>query len=164
MISARVIVADPAWEPRDKLPAETQEPLAYTREHELVARALSRVTEDPRTGCWLWTRSKTVRGGYAQMNIGNNRVVRVHRWLYELLVAPVDVGIDLDHLCRVRHCVNPSHLEPVTRGENVRRGAAAQPKPTCAKGHVVDGNNAYVRPTGRRECAMCKRERRNNAG
>ncbi len=72
--------------------------------------------------CWLWTMSLDGRG-YGQMWDREKRTrVTAHRFLYEHIVGPVPEGLDLDHLCRVRHCVNPAHLEPVTRAENVRRG------------------------------------------
>jgi hypothetical protein len=74
--------------------------------------------------CWLWTRGKT-GPGYAATKIAG-KFVPVHRAMYELLVGPISVGLVLDHLCGVRHCVNPSHLEPVTMAENVRRGHAAR--------------------------------------
>ena len=71
--------------------------------------------------CWLWTASCS-RNGYGQWNDGTGRMVTAHRQAYETLVGLVPVGLDLDHLCRVRQCVNPDHLEPVTRLENLRRG------------------------------------------
>jgi hypothetical protein len=74
--------------------------------------------------CWLWQLCKTP-GGYGQHYDGT-RLVVAHRWYYEQHVGPIPYGLDLDHLCRVRECVNPEHLEPVTRGENLRRGYAAR--------------------------------------
>lgn len=71
------------------------------------------------SGCWLWTVSKA-SGGYGKFAArGVNW--KAHRYAYQHLVGPVPDGLDLDHLCRVRHCVNPMHLEPVTRSENLRR-------------------------------------------
>jgi hypothetical protein len=71
-------------------------------------------------GHWLWTGARTSKG-YGKIGI-DKAVVRAHRAVYELLVEPIPDGLVLDHLCRVTSCVNPSHLEPVTQGENVRRG------------------------------------------
>lgn len=73
--------------------------------------------------CWLWTGSKT-RVGYGQMRVGGagSRKTGVHRVAYELLVGRIPKGLDLDHLCRNTLCVNPDHLEPVTRKENLARG------------------------------------------
>lgn len=76
---------------------------------------------DEATGCWIWQLAK-MRNGYGQKWDGK-RLVSAHRWHYEQVHGPVPVELDLDHLCRHRDCVNPAHLEPVTRLENVRRGA-----------------------------------------
>jgi hypothetical protein len=67
-------------------------------------------------GCWLWTGSRN-GGGY-----GNYGGKGAHRYAYELLKAPIPPGLVIDHLCRVRHCVNPDHMEPVTQSVNCRRG------------------------------------------
>lgn len=71
-------------------------------------------------GCWLWKRGKS-KAGYGQLGQGG-KVVYAHRYFYEKQKGPLTPGMTLDHLCRVRACVNPDHLEEVTRGENVRRG------------------------------------------
>lgn len=125
-----------------------------------LLRALSHVAAGP-FGCWIWTASRDVRGGYAQMNLGSNRVVRVHRWLYQQMHGPVDKTLDLDHLCKVRECVNPVHLEPVTRAENLRRGLGSRRRLFCLLGHTILGENVYTRPgNGRRECLICKKASR----
>lgn len=88
---------------------------------------LSHVQVDE-NGCWLWT-GATSPQGYGRFNAGlreDARNVLAHRWSYEHHVGPIPDGLDLDHLCRVRHCVNPEHLEPVTRQENVQRGHRAR--------------------------------------
>lgn len=75
------------------------------------------------SGCWLSTYS--TRNGYARMGVSRDGVLSTpmtHRLAYEHFIGPVPVGFDLDHLCRNRACANPTHLEPVTRLENVRRG------------------------------------------
>lgn len=76
----------------------------------------SLVDKDGPGGCWLWTGSQDGKG-YGKTGRG-----RIHRIVYEELVGPIPDGLQLDHLCRVRNCVNPAHLEPVTGRENVRRG------------------------------------------
>lgn len=71
--------------------------------------------------CWLWTGGLS-ENGYGLFWSGVS-VVRAHRWAYEHLTEEIPDGYEVDHLCRVRHCVNPHHLEPVTRQVNVQRGA-----------------------------------------
>src|SRR5690349_1913777 len=70
--------------------------------------------------CWLWTKGCTP-AGYGAFSIGHKHMA-AHRFAYEVLIGPIRNGLDLDHLCRVRSCVNPSHLEPVTRSINLLRG------------------------------------------
>lgn len=71
--------------------------------------------------CWEWTASLNRKGGYGSFRVGG-RLVSAHRWLWETLVGPIPAKHDLDHLCRNRRCVNPDHLEPVTRSVNLARG------------------------------------------
>jgi hypothetical protein len=71
------------------------------------------------SGCWLWSGASS--NGYGQMYF-NGGVVYAHRFYFELYKRPIEAGLDLDHLCRKPGCVNPEHLEPVTRAQNVRRG------------------------------------------
>jgi hypothetical protein len=105
--------------------------------------------------CWEWTASKA-RGGYGRLNI-NGRTALAHRWAYEHLIAPIPQGLDLDHLCRNRACVNPWHLDPVTRGVNLRRGQHWESAKThCHHGHPFTEENTYLTPAGHRECRECR--------
>ena len=72
------------------------------------------------SGCWLWI-GACERDGYAKIVVNKKRR-SAHRYAYELFIGPIPHGLQLDHLCRVRCCVNPAHLEPVTGSENVMRG------------------------------------------
>lgn len=113
-------------------------------------------TED----CWLWT-SGASPGGYGVFRGHDGNSIMAHRFAYGELVGPVPEGMQLDHLCRVRLCVNPAHLEPVTQQENIRRGEGGKHwriKTHCPQGHPYEGDNLYVNPSGRRECRVCRRE------
>lgn len=111
--------------------------------------------QKPADGCWLWSGSTANGYGRAAMSTGSNSPnhhFAVHRWVYEFLVGPIPDGLDLDHLCRVRNCANPDHLEPVTRSENLFRAH----DDACAKGHTRTIENTYVNPrTGTRSCRTC---------
>jgi hypothetical protein len=79
------------------------------------------------TPCWIWQRAINGAGYGAKWFAG--KVCRAHRVYYERLVGPIPAGLELDHLCRVRACVNPAHLEPVPGRENTRRGAKTKLTP-----------------------------------
>lgn len=79
-----------------------------------------------KTKCWIWQRCLSPQGYGA---VGRSKGSTAHRYMYEKLVGPVPDGLTLDHLCRVRPCVNPEHLEPVTNAVNSRRGMRAKLKP-----------------------------------
>jgi hypothetical protein len=110
---------------------------------------------DP-SGCWLWTGATTT--GYGVLKVDGKRWL-AHRWSYEQLVGPVPVGLQLDHLCRVRRCVNPAHLEPVTLRENVLRGvgpsAVNAAKTECQNGHPFNDANTCITAVGNRRCREC---------
>lgn len=113
--------------------------------------------------CWPWTAYRT-RSGYGRFNLGGKRIDTAHRVAYVLLRGPVPEGLQLDHLCRVRHCVNPAHLEPVTQRENLLRGATVPARyatrTRCVNGHeFTPENTAPGRTPGQRRCRACDRER-----
>jgi hypothetical protein len=114
-------------------------------------------------GCWLWTGYVTP-DGYSQLTIRPRRH-RGHRLSYELLVGPIPEGREIDHLCRVRRCINPDHLEVVTRSENNRRSQRnwipdVNGAPMCFRGHAVQGANAIHDTDGKTRCRTCRREAR----
>ena len=115
-------------------------------------------------GCWLWTAILT--NGYGKFSDGR-RVVKAHRWAYEHLAAPIPDGMDIDHLCRVRNCVNPGHLEAVTHQENVKRGLMPQimrerhaAVTHCPRGHEYTEQNTYRHTNKKgyvsRSCIICR--------
>lgn len=85
------------------------------------------IERDQETGCWNWTRT-IGSNGYGQIGVGGARKKYAHVASYEELVGPIPDGLQLDHLCRNRRCINPAHLEPVTPRENTRRGLIARGK------------------------------------
>lgn len=109
--------------------------------------------------CWIWMgarRSGTHPYGKFQRN---DRTVEAHRWAYENLVGPIPHALTLDHLCRNPPCVNPDHLEPVTRAENTRRGisgARNRVKTHCSEGHPFSAENTRIHK-GSRKCRECGR-------
>ena len=107
------------------------------------------------SGCWEWAGAIS-RQGYGSLGRGGKKVY-AHRAMYELLVGPIPDGLELDHLCRNRKCVNPSHLDPVTHAENTRRAAAGITH--CPHGHEYTVENTAYTSKGWRRCRACGRER-----
>ncbi len=122
----------------------------------LPTRITNRLCFDLHTGCWLWVGTR-YPNGYGQVWL-NHRQHMPHRLLYERLHGPVPAGLELDHLCRVRHCANPKHLEAVDHGTNVKRGAHGHRRKThCPKGHPYDTQNTRINSQGSRICRTCHR-------
>jgi hypothetical protein len=122
-------------------------------------RFMAMVSPEPNSGCWLWT-GNVDPGGYARFHSAINRSERAHRAAYRFFRGPIADGKQVDHLCRVRSCVNPDHLEAVTQLENVRRGMSGttnRNKTHCPSGHPYSGDNLYVQPDGGRACRTCNR-------
>lgn len=114
--------------------------------------------------CWEWT-AATTDTGYGRFSLGG-RTVAAHRAGVELLVGPIPTGLEIDHLCRKRSCVNPDHLALVTHAENLRRRSPTQgtangraKRTHCPQGHPYSGENLRVRVLGngsrKRGCRAC---------
>jgi Flp pilus assembly pilin Flp len=109
---------------------------------------------------WLWRGSLATKG-YGRLRLDGVKVL-AHRASYEAYVGPIPEGLTIDHLCRVRACVKPAHLEAVTMRENVLRGigpAAIHARQThCKRGHLLAGEHVYQSPEGHRRCRTCQLE------
>lgn len=108
-------------------------------------------------GCLVWVGSCT-RNGCGKIG-REGRTRSAHRYIYEKFVGPVPEGLELDHLCRNRKCILPSHLEPVTHAENMRRGLSGawqRNKTHCPAGHSYTTRNSK----GYRRCGTCDNEKR----
>lgn len=115
-------------------------------------------------GCWEWTggRSSAGYGRFVPWRTQKNKYA--HRLSYEYCIGPIPNGLQIDHLCRNRACINPLHMEAVTRKENIRRGMCFSGinarKTHCIHGHPLSGENLYIvygRGRVERRCRECHR-------
>lgn len=125
-----------------------------------AARFEAKVERITVTGCWIWMANVDGKGYGHFYDTRVGRQVLAHRWAFEHFRGPIPDGREIDHLCRVRCCVNPFHLEPVTSRENSLRApmsvtARNTAKERCPRGH------RYVQTTergrARRRCPICQR-------
>lgn len=131
---------------------------------EYIRQRIKGQTRVSECGCWEWT-GPLLTSGYGRL-LGR----MAHRYSYEAHIGPIPIGLDIDHLCRNRPCVNPEHLEPVTRKENLTRGIGIQEQKrraalrmSCGRGHALAGDNVYIRPSdGVKVCRVCARESERN--
>lgn len=112
--------------------------------------------------CWLWTAGQMGKG-YGGFRVDAQSSIPAHRYSYLLHKGKIPVGYHIDHLCRVRKCVNPNHLEAVTPRENLLRGngptAAKAGQTLCKRGHALSGSNLRFRKNGTRQCITCSNGR-----
>ena len=133
---------------------------------ELLTRIFSKIkisTEHFYNGepCWEWIASRTAQG-YGQISF-QCYPHTAHTLIYRLFVGSIPYKFHCDHLCRVRHCVNPIHLEAVTAKENILRGigimALKAQQTHCIHGHPLSGDNLYlfqIANETHRYCRICR--------
>ena len=124
----------------------------------LPERVMAKIEPEPMSGCWLWT-GALVPKGYGSIWNGE-KVVAAHRLTWTLLGGPIPPGMQIDHLCRVRCCVNPAHLRIVTPSQNTHAtGSVAVAARHSAKVRCPKCGGAYSRfpyDHGRRRCRPCR--------
>lgn len=143
------------------LPATQRSRSRYARRSGNLLRQFW-VRVDKTDACWSWLGDRTPYG-YGRFSF-RGRAVAAHRFAYELLRGPIPDGLVIDHLCRVKHCVNPAHLEPVTQRENVLRGESI-PAQYARRTHCERcGTQLEALPGAparrQRHCPQCKRKYR----
>lgn len=107
-------------------------------------------------GCWNWT--GRTNGKYPVIPLSNRKSGYAHRWSHEYYIGPIPDGYEVDHLCFNIICVNPLHLEAVTKKVNMERTRKAT-KTICNNGHKYTKQNTYIKPNGCRDCRECRRAR-----
>jgi hypothetical protein len=127
--------------------------LATLAADEVMARITRRVNFLA-SGCWEWT-GQVNNWGYGMVSV-DGRKQGVHRLIYALLVDDPE-GMVIDHTCRNRICVNPSHLQAVTHGENV--GLSRTRRTHCPQGHEYTDENTYITAKDHRQCRTCRLSR-----
>lgn len=130
-------------------------------------RIWDKIVRIPESGCWVWVGSISGRG-YGEVWWKGSKAF-IHVLMHKLFVGDVPTGFEVDHLCKVRCCCNPNHLEAVTHAENVKRSSAwhhvvkkHKEATHCQRGHPWTKENTYIEPNGKRRCLECKRQRMKN--
>lgn len=125
-----------------------------------LERFLAHVSPEPNSGCWLWTGSVHEKG-YGRCTVKGSPTIVAHRISYQEFVGDIPDGYQIDHLCKVTSCVNPSHLEAVLPYENNLRSNSFSAKNIrkthCLRGHELSGDNLVASKNGWRICKTCHR-------
>ncbi len=126
-------------------------------------RLADKIDADP-DGCWDWLGARQSEG-YGVIRVWG-KAVYAHILMYILTNGPIPDGLEIDHLCRNRNCVNPQHLEAVTHRTNLLRGhtmsAMWAARTHCREGHELAGDNLRIRVDRSRACRTCERARQRN--
>jgi hypothetical protein len=134
----------------------------------ILERFEAKFIPEPNSGCWLWT-SAVNSGGYGTFSIRHSKSVMAHRFAYEIYKSEIPHGLEVDHRCFNRQCVNPDHLDAVSRKINVHRALYHRvvepakkviPKTHCRRGHEHNEENSYFQDLGngrrQRFCRRCR--------
>ena len=130
---------------------------------EIAERFWSKVKPDPSTGCLLWMAGGDQKG-YGTFWVAKRRPMKAHRFSYELVHGAIPEGMQIDHLCRVRSCVNPKHLRVVTNRENLLEPRSQSlprlclNREACVNGHLYTVENTWMDGRTRR-CRTCLNKR-----
>lgn len=108
-------------------------------------------------GCWTWKGSHN-KGGYGLFWPQWRSTWPAHRYMYWMEIGELIEGMEIHHICNNPGCVNPEHLEQVTKQYNMRQGRKAQ-QTHCVRGHEYTTENTYIKPNGCRDCKACRKER-----
>lgn len=139
---------------------------------QIICRLEERVYKDPNSGCWIYLGQINAKG-YPLCSFVNFKTKTAYRLVYELCKGKIPAGLEIDHVCRVRSCINPNHLDAVTHAENMRRSIGYNighhVLTVCRKGHPYTPENEIIRrhwKTGAiyHNCRICTNEaQRKNA-
>lgn len=131
------------------------------RSRETVVEELKALCTTNDKGCWLLPGSSMNASGHKRVQYQGVQQ-GAHVFVYETLVGPVPVGHDLNHTCEEPPCINPEHMEPITRAEHMRLHRLS--KTICKRGHPLSGSNVRVNSRGQRVCLQCQRIRNVTCG
>jgi len=128
--------------------------LIFLKNREYIESRVKRADHGFSSQCWDWQKAVNAYGYAHGWPPVQRKPMRMCRVAYEAFIGPIPDGLEIDHLCRNRRCVNPDHLEAVTRAENQRR-VQWKRSGTCLHGHAWVEENIKIYPNGQRTCRLC---------